>query len=151
MDYYLIRLTNSELYAKISIRWINQVSRFKWYMGKNNYPFAYINNRRIPLHRYIHFLCNSYWTTLYVDHINRDKLDATDDNLREATPAENSYNKTYKNPNHNIKHNKSNNTFEVILVKDKIRHKINNIETIDEARHIYNLMAEELYGEFAPN
>ncbi len=151
MDYYLVKLINTDIYTKISIRWIDQISKYKWYLGKNNYPFTYINNSRIQLHRFIHWLNNNYWTNFYVDHINRDKLDNTDENLREATPAENSYNRTFKNPNHNIKFNKSTNTYEVIITKNKIRHKINNIQTITETKNIYKLMSEELYGNYAPN
>jgi len=147
---FLIKLKNTNLVAKVTLRWINQVSNYIWYLGKNGYPMTYINGCRIQLHRYIHWLNNKYWTNLYVDHINRDKLDATDSNLREATPAQNSYNKTFTNPNHNIKHNKSTNTYEVCIYKNKIKHNINNIQSIEEAKSIYKLMAEELYGNFAP-
>ena len=95
-------------------------------------------------------MCKGYWTDLIVDHINRDKLDATDTNLREATSAENSYNKTYTNPDHNIKYKESTGTFEVKITKNKIVHKIDNISSLTEAKSIYKLMAEELFGEFAP-
>lgn len=149
MDYYLLKLTNTEINAKISLNNINQITIYKWYLGKNGYPFAYINNKRIPLHRYVHWLNNKYWSSLYIDHINRDKLDATDTNLREATAAENSYNKTFKNPNHNIKHNKTTNTFIVCIVKNKQKYHIDNIKTLEEAKSIYKLMSEELYGNFA--
>jgi uncharacterized protein YkuJ len=149
------KLATEEIFAKVSLRWFNQVEEHKWYLGSNGYPFAYIKHKtagtsRVPLHRYIHWLQKGYWTDLYVDHINRDKLDATDYNLREATAAENSYNKTYTNPNHNIKYNEAKNKFEVRITKDKTIHKIDNIETLDEAHDIYNLMAEELFGKFAP-
>jgi hypothetical protein len=85
-----------------------------------------------------------------VDHIDRDKFNATDTNLREATAKQNSYNKTHTNPNHNIKYNESTSNFTVSITKDKVIHKIDNIKTIDEAKNIYKLMAEELFGEFAP-
>ena len=136
MDYYLLKLTNTEINAKISLNNINQITIYKWYLGKNGYPFAYINNKRIPLHRYVHWLNNKYWSSLYIDHINRDKLDATDTNLREATAAENSYNKTT-------------NTFIVCIVKNKQKYHIDNIKTLEEAKSIYKLMSEELYGNFA--
>jgi len=149
------KLATDESFAKVSLKWIDLVDKHKWYLGSNGYPFAYIKHNsggtsRVPLHRYIHCLHSGFWTDLYVDHINRDKLDATDNNLREATAAENSYNKSHSNPNHNIKYNESKNKFEVKITKDKIIHKINNIDTIDEAKNIYNLMAEELFGRFAP-
>ena len=149
------KLTNEESFAKVSLRWLDQVDQHKWYLGSNGYPFAYIKHKsggtsRVPLHRYIHWLQTGYWTDLYVDHINRDKLDATDQNLREATPAENSYNKTNQNPLHNIKYNESTNKYEVKITKNKIIHKIDNIETLAEANNIYKMMAEELFGEFAP-
>jgi hypothetical protein len=147
---FLLNLKNTDLIAKVSICWTNQVSNYIWYLGKNGYPFTFINGCRIQLHRYIHWLNNNYWTNLYVDHINRDKLDATNINLREATAAENSYNKTYKNSNHNIKYNKSTNTYTVSIQKNKIKHNINNIKSIDDAKLIYKMMAEELFGTFAP-
>jgi len=150
------KLANSESFAKVDIRWLNQVDQHKWYLGLNGYPFAYIKHTmggtsRVPLHRYIHWLQKGYWTDLYVDHINRDKLDATEQNLREATAAENSYNKTHTNPDHNIKYNESKKKYEVKITKNKILHKIDNIESLIEARNIYKLMAEELFGNFAPN
>ena len=135
---------------KVNLKWINYLSQYKWYIGANGYPFTYANGSRLPLHRYIHWLINGYWTTLIVDHIDRDKFNATDDNLREATAKENSYNKTHKNPDHNIKYKQSTNTFEVIIQKNKKVHKIDNIKNLEEARKIYKIMAEELFGNFAP-
>lgn len=171
-DNYLIQLyganPNSQTsLAKVSLNKTNAVSPYKWYLGKDGYPFAYIKGGRVPLHRYIWYLNTGIWTNekinpdgtvtkLYVDHSNRDKLDATDENLRISTPAENSYNKTSKNsiidphtnlPLHHIKLTKSG--YSVSLTKDRKVNKISKIATLEEAKEIYNMMAIELFGEFA--
>ena len=31
---------------------------YKWYLGKDGYPFAFINKSRVPLHRFIWYLNN---------------------------------------------------------------------------------------------
>jgi hypothetical protein len=153
--------------AKISLNKIDQISKFKWYLGKDGYPYTFIGGGRAPLHRYIWWLNTGLWknekneadgriTKLYVDHINRDKLDARDENLRISTPAENSYNRTSKNtiidpmtnkPLHHIKLTKSG--YSVSLTKDKQINKIDKICSLEEAKEIYNLMASEMFGEFA--
>lgn len=158
---------SSTSFAKISIAKLPHIEVYKWYLGKDGYPFAYIKGGRAPLHRYVWYLNTGSWindkinidgtlTKLYVDHINRDKLDARDENLRLSTPAENSYNKTSKNgiidphtnkPLHHIKLNKSG--YSVSLTKDKKISKISKIATLQEAKQIYNMMATELFGEFA--
>ena len=170
--YYLIQLhgANPESLtsqAKISLNKMNLMVQHKWYLGKDGYPFAYIKGGRVPLHRFIWYLINGIWTNekidenglitkLYVDHVNRDKLDATDENLRLSTPAQNSYNKTSKNtlidpnttkPLHHIKLIKSG--YSVSLTKDKKVNKISKIASLEEAKRIYNMMASELFGEFA--
>lgn len=171
-QFYLIKLhgknpQSENSFAKISLNKIEHVQKYKWYLGKDGYPFAYIEGARVPLHRYVHYLNTNVWTnnyigpdnkkiTYYVDHVNRDKLDATDENLRLATPAENSYNKTSKStiidpftqkPLHHIKLKKSG--YEISLNKDGNTHKINKINSLDEAKEIYNMMAIELFGEYA--
>lgn len=170
--YYLVPLhganPNSQLSkAKISLNKIDKINKFKWYLGKDGYPFTFIKGSRAPLHRYVWWLNTGVWknekieengmiTKLYVDHINRDKLDARDDNLRISTPAENSYNRTSKNaiidpmtnkPLHHIKLNKSG--YCVCLTKNKQINKIDKIQSLEEAKEIYNLMANEMFGEFA--
>ncbi len=167
--YYLIKLHGHEVMscAKISLNKIDLVSKYKWYLGKDGYPFSYIKNARVPLHRFIWYLNSHVYsnnqidengkiTKLYVDHVNRDKLDATDENLRLSTPAQNSYNKTSTNniidpttnePLHHIKLQKSG--YCVSLTKDKKTQKINKIATLEEAKEIYNMMAIELFGEYA--
>lgn len=170
--YYLVQLYGANpdsqtSKAKVSLNKIEEINKYKWYLGKDGYPFTYIKGGRVPLHRYIWWLNTSIWynkrietdgkiTKLYVDHINRDKLDARDENLRISTPAENSYNKTSKNaiidpetgnPLHHIKLLKKG--YSVSLTKDKQINKINKIQTLREAKEIYNLMANEMFGEFA--
>lgn len=172
MEYYYIKLygsnPESKLHkAKISLNKIDKVDKFKWYLGKNGYPFTFIDGIRIPLHKYIWWLNTGIWknininengitTKLYIDHINRDKLDARDVNLRLSTPAENSYNKTSKNliidpisnkPLHHIKLTKTG--YSVSLTKNKLTNKIDKISTLEEAKEIYNMMAKDMFGEFA--
>lgn len=159
----------AESFAKVSLNKLDVINQYKWYLDKNGYPFAYIKGARVPLHRFIYYLNNreNGWRNefidsnnklikYYVDHINRDKLDATDNNLRLATPAENSYNKTSKSqiidpftnqPIHHIKLKKSG--YEVKITKDGQINKIDKIGTLEEAKQIYNMMASELFGNFA--
>lgn len=169
---YLIKLhganPNSQLLdAKVSLNKIDYVNKYKWYLGRDGYPYAFIKGGRAPLHRYIWWLNTGFWTNktidsngktiqLYIDHINRDKLDAQDENLRLCTPAENSYNKTSKNsiidpetgePLHHIKLLKKG--YCVCISKDKQTNKIDKISSLKEAKEIYNLMANEMFGEFA--
>ena len=168
-NYLLIKLHGKnpnaiEKCAKVSINKIDMINKYKWYLGKDSYPFAYISGARVPLHRFIWYVNTGKWENLdsvtmkklYVDHINRDKLDATDENLRLATPAENSFNKTSKSniidpitlkPLHHIKLKKSG--YEVKLSKDDKISCINKIKSLEEAKEIYNMMATELFGEFA--
>jgi hypothetical protein len=174
-DFFYIQLTGknpnaSKSMIKISLNKANIISQYKWYLGKDNYPFTIIEGARIPLHRYVWFLNTNKWNNyiveehcgsvikkkLYIDHINRDKLDATDDNLRLSTPAMNSYNKTSNSniidpitlkPLHHIKLKK--NGYEIKINKNSKTHYINKIMSLEEAKEIYNMMANELFGEFA--
>ena len=168
-NYLLIKLhgknpNSIDKCAKVSINKIDMINKYKWYLGKDSYPFAYISGTRVPLHRFVWYINYGTWTNidsvtmkkLYVDHINRDKLDATDENLRLATPAENSFNKTSKSilvdpislkPLHHIKLKKSG--YEVKLSKNNKSSCINKIKSLEEAKEIYNMMATELFGEFA--
>ncbi len=135
-------------YAKVSVGRIDAVIPYKWYLGKDGYPFAYINGGRVPLHRYIWFCKSGVYRNdgLYVDHVNRDKLDARDSNLRLATPAENSYNKSGSELHH-IK--QKSDGYEVSVSKDNRVIRIGKIQSLTDAKEIYNLIAEDLFGEFA--
>jgi len=175
VDYYLIQLYGknpnaSNSIAQVSINKINIVSHYKWYLGKDNYPFAFMDGARVPLHRFIWYINTNQWDNysieekqgilykkkLYIDHINRNKLDARDENLRLVTPASNSYNRTFKSniidpitlkPLHHIKLKKLG--YEVKINKSGKSHCINKIASLEEAKNIYNMMATELFGECA--
>jgi hypothetical protein len=162
-DNFLIQLygknpASATSQAIISLNKASQIIDYKWYLGKDGYPYTYIKGAKVPLHRYIWYLNSGkyYNDKLYVDHVNRNKLDATDKNLRLATPAENSYNKTSKNdmidpvtnqPLHHIKLKKSG--YSVSITKDKINNKIDKIASLEEAKEIYNAMATEMFDKFA--
>lgn len=134
-------------YFLVSKSKLEYVLKHSWYLGSNGYPIAY-TARSKTLHRN---LCGKQEKGFVIDHINRNKLDNRDENLRIITSKENSYNRS-KNKNSNNSYKgvkKSGNKFIACITKDGKRREINNIETEEEAAKIYDMMAEELFGEFA--
>lgn len=135
---------------------LNLVVQFKWYLGKNNYPVTYSSwdnsiklGRGLKLHKLLHpKLPKGY----VIDHINRDRLDNRMENLRVCTQKQNSYN-TSKPINSKNKYKgvtkQTNGLFTAKITKDNQVHEIKDILNEKHAGQIYDMMAEELFGEYA--
>ena len=89
---------------------------------------------------------------LVIDHINRNKLDNRLENLRIITAKENSYNRTKSVSSKNSYKGiiqKPNNKYYASISKDKIKSEIGPFDTEEEAAKMYDLMAEDLFGQYA--
>jgi len=144
------------------------VMEFLWYLGKDGYPVTYTSidkkikfGKGYKIHR---FLEQETPPGMVVDHINRNKLDNRRENLRVCTIAENSYNKTkvktvsiddetgkkprkikskYKGVR---KDNK--NEWSASITKDGKKYEMKNLPDEITAAKMYDLMSEELFGQF---
>jgi hypothetical protein len=148
------RALKDDLYTIVSKEHWPQISKYAWYLGKDGYAICYELNF-IHLHTYImkHLLKyrvpkSEGKTLLYIDHIDRDKLNNRDDNLRFATPQENAYNKSTKTNSKGVKKISEGN-YTVSITKDGVIHQITDIPDRKQAAKIYNMMSEELFGNFA--
>lgn len=138
-------------YAMISPDKWHLVSKYDWYLSKSGYPTSY--QPKINLHRLIYTAIFGQYppSEMHVDHIDRNKLNNTNQNLRLVTPQENSFNKSTKTNKKGVRKISENN-YSSVVVKDGIKHEIKNIKSAEEAAEIYNMMSEELFGVFsAPN
>lgn len=124
------------------------VINYDWYLGKDGYPVAFDKKYgRIKLHRLL-MPCPK---GMVVDHINHDRCDNRRINLRICTPKENSYNHS-KIHSKNDKYKgvrKLKDTYNATISKDGKRYEIKGIQSEKEAAKIYDMMAEELFGEYA--
>lgn len=153
----------SNNYMLISKEHLNNVLEYNWYLSKDNYPMTHgeVGGRSWSagwkIHNFLHK--DKQMKNLVVDHINRNRLDNRKENLRICTAKENSYN-TSKRKNKNgssskykgVSAQKSKNgiiKWTATVTKDGVTTKIKNIESEIEAAKMYDLMAEELFGEFA--
>lgn len=143
------RAKKEGLFASVSMNKWDLVKKYEWYLGKSGYPVCYTLHK-MQLHRFIFqsIYEGSIPSNIFVDHIDRNKLNNTDENLRLATPQENSFNKTTKSNTKGVR-KISDNNYTASITKNGTKHEIKNIETAEEAANIYNMMAEELFGEFS--
>ncbi len=159
-DKVYIKLLGKQIdvaYAMVSHEQYDKVAKYDWYMGKSGYAFAYgvQGRKRYTLHKFIFTLClkNIFpkGCGYCIDHINRNKLDNTDNNLRLATQQENSFNRSSQKQLKNIKGvtKISTNNYCASLTHNGILHKMQNLPTEKEAANMYNIMACEYFGEFA--
>ena len=138
--------------ASVSLDKWDHVSKYEWYLGKSGYPICY-SLSKMQLHRFVftYVLGQKAPSHLYIDHIDRNKLNNTNGNLRLVTPQENSFNKTTKNNKKGVRKISESN-YTATITKDGTKREIKNIPDEKQAAVIYNMMAEELFGSFAaPN
>jgi hypothetical protein len=142
-----------DLFAIVSLNKLDYVNKFKWYLGANSYPVAYncMRHASYPLHKFIFtkILGNKIPKGICIDHINRNKLDNRDENLRMATPQENSFNRSN---NKNIKYKGIkfvSGKYNVTISKDKIKYGFTGLVTLEDAINTYNILAKEIHGEYA--
>jgi hypothetical protein len=149
--YFQLKGRGSSTTAIVSLSKWDMVRKYDWYLGKAGYPVSY-QLGMMQLHRYVYtFIYGEQLPSkLFVDHIDRDKLNNADSNLRLATAQENSFNKTTKSNRKGVKKVGPDN-YTVTITKDGKRHTMTNIPTEEQAANMYNLMAEELFGAFAAN
>lgn len=136
-------------YTKISEDKWDIISKYKWYLGKSGYPICY-ELGKIQLHRLIYTIIvgHKIQSDLYVDHIDRDKLNNCDYNLRLVTPQENSFNKSTQSNRKGVK-KVSKGNYTACITKDGVKYEMKNLQTEEEAANMYNILADELFGEFA--
>lgn len=138
------------VYAMVSMDKWTFVSKYEWYVGKAGYPICY-NLAKMPLHKFVyHYISRGLGapTGFCIDHIDRNKLNNTDSNLRLATPQENSFNKSTTTNTKGVRRISDTN-YTAVITKNGTKHEIKNIPTETQAAEIYNAMAEELFGAFA--
>lgn len=125
------------------------------YVYANTWKRERLNKRNIALHRYLFYngdmekvLDRRY----VVDHINRDRLDCRNNNLRECTFAENSRNKSvYKNRSDGftgVYHN-GKKYIPTVRLNGELK-KFGAYDTLEEAVDVRIKAANELFGEFSP-
>jgi len=131
----------------ISIESLQKVLRHEWYLDPNGYPKSY-RARGHTLHRY---LMGKQEKGYVIDHINRIKTDNRLENLRVITAKENSYNRTKsKSSTNNYKGvQKRGDKYVATISKDGKTHQIGGFKTEEDAAKVYDLMAGELFGQFA--
>jgi len=135
-------------YFLISKSCFEKIIKHNWYIDSNGYPKTY-TARSKTLHKN---LLGKQEKGYVIDHINRNKLDNRLENLRIITQKENSYNRS-KNINSSNKYKGvkkcGNNKFTACITKDSIKREIGGFETEEDAARAYDMMAEELFGEYA--
>jgi len=134
-------------YFLISTISFEKIIRHNWYIDSNGYPMTY-TGRSKTLHKN---LLGKQEKGYVIDHINRNKLDNRLENLRVISARENSYNRT-KNKSSNNKYKgviKRGEKYVASITKNGIRKEISGFDTEEDAARMYDMMAEELFGEFA--
>jgi hypothetical protein len=142
---------NEKACMLISKNKLDIVMEFVWYLNKQGYPMTYGNGKdKCGAGLKIHKLLNpNVEKGMVIDHINRNRLDNRDENLRICTPAENAYNRT-KNIDKKYKGvRKTKTCWTALITKDGKKHEIKDLPDEKTAAKVYNYMADELFGQYA--
>lgn len=119
-------------------------------------PFGYriimINQICYRAHWLAWLILHGEWPTHFIDHINLDRSDNRQENLREATNGQNVANslqlrKISGLPKGVIKY--KNGRFGAQIVANKVHHYLGIFDSAEDAHAAYAKKATELHGEFA--
>jgi hypothetical protein len=133
--------------AMIDLEYIDKIKDYKWHISDSGYA---INNKVGSLHR---FIMNPP-DNMVVDHINRNKLDNRECNLRICTHQQNDWNKSVISTNTSgftgvIKTQW--NTWQARIEVNGKRITIGSFKTIEEAIEARRQAEIDYFGSYSPN
>lgn len=130
----------------------HELIKYKWQNTSDGYAQAVVNTKRLRMHQLVFQLYHGYIPKL-IDHINRNRLDNTIENLRETTFSANSQNRTKsKNTSSNyygVSFYKRVNKWDCRIMIDSKHIFLGYFENEIDAAKAYNTKAIELYGDNA--
>ena len=137
--------------TKIDSKNISIVKDFKWYLRPDGYVATNNCNGK---YMYLHCLLLNKEDKNYVDHKDRNKLNNTEENLREATGSENQMNKGIRSNNTSGKVGvywaQNNNAWRAQITIEKQRKNLGYFSSYEEAVSIRNKAEEELFKDYKP-
>lgn len=143
-----INLTQ-EKYAYVDDEDFDYYSQWKWYYSASGYAVRSKNGHQVFLHREIANTPKGYKT----DHIDRNKLNNTRENLRTCTDSQNQANTTKKSTNTSgykgVSLNKQTGRWTAQITVGRKRIHIGYFDFPEDAAQAYNYQAEFYFGEFA--
>jgi hypothetical protein len=126
------------------------LNQFKWHAIKRHSTYYAYRTRGIAMHRQILGLTNTF---TYTDHIDGNGLNNQRNNLRVATPAQNSSNRrSYSGSTSKylgVSWGPGSNSWVARIGKHGEYKHIGCFKTQEEAALAYNNAAKEVHGEFA--
>ena len=136
--------TNEEIYFDLEDS--DKILKHTWMVGKRGYPVAHIEGKIITMHVFLG--CKGY------DHADRNPLNNQRNNLRKATPTENTRNKSRQSNNTSgfigVSWNKSRNKWESYIKTEEKYVRLGQFINKEDAIKA-RLQAEVKYfGDFAP-
>ena len=134
-----------------------KVATIRWPAGRpagyvNNYGYRalWLRGRKYLFHRVIWAVAYKEWPACDIDHVNRDKLDNRISNLRKATAAQNRYNSKVRCDSQSGLRGayKRRYGWQSCITVNKVKYRLGNFRTAEEAHAAYLEAAELLHGEF---
>lgn len=142
IHYKLIPLGNN-VFAKVDNEDFERVCNINWCLSNKSYA---INDKHGRMHRFIMNAPKS----MFVDHINHDKLDNRKSNLRLCTKAQNEMNKKKRDGKYTSKFKGVHfDTYTNMWFCKVANIYSKKFKTEEEAAKEYDKKAKELFGEFA--
>ena len=146
-----IKLTQGK-FALVDDEYYPWLNRHKWTYNSTGYAYC---SRKIGPKKYqmilLHRLICDIWDERQVDHINGNRLDNRQCNLREASFLTNSWNrrKNRKKIGFRGVYKSKFNTWRAIITVKGITHYLGSYVTAEEASKVYKKAAVKYYDRFA--
>lgn len=151
-NYVELKLVNKQgehhISTYVSLDKLDKVRPHKWRLGGKGYVQANIDGKITLIHRFILDAPDN----ILVDHVDQNKLNNTNDNLRFCTSSENNINTKLRSDNSSGVRGVSlwKGKWRACINKDKKRYNLGTYDKIEDAIIARKEAEKKFHGEFTP-